>query len=143
MRPKLKRADMPADLVMAVGLVWGHLAARQFEEAFLLAKGCLRVWPNDRNLILMQAYAAAEVLEPVDTTALLAVRDAACEDWIRLVLRRMAPGSGTLPIEPDNAPDAMAKPDGKVASAARPAGRASTPPQPPVRQHAIVQGNTP
>jgi hypothetical protein len=148
MRPKLKRADMPADLVMAIGLVWGHLAARQFEEAYLLAKGCMRVWPDDRNLILMHAYAAAEVLEPVDTGKLLAVRDAACEEWIQLVLRRMAPGFATPPIELENAPAATAKPGGKVATTAPTAVRASTsppppPPPPPARQGATVQGNTP
>jgi hypothetical protein len=134
MRPKLKRADMPADLVMAIGLVWGHLAARQFEEAYLLAKGCMRVWPDDRNLILMHAYAAAEVLEPVDTGKLLAVRDAACEAWIRLVQRRMASGFTTLPIELENAP---------AATTALPAVRASTSLPPPAQQRATVQGNTP
>ncbi len=99
MRPKLKRAEMPIDLVMAIGLVWGHLNARQFEEAFLLAKGCLRVWPDDRNLVLMHAYAAAEVLEPVDTGKLLATRDEACDAWIRLVLRRAGEEHGSLPQE--------------------------------------------
>jgi len=88
MRPKIKRSEMPEDLVMAIGLVWGHLAARQFEEAYLLAKGCLRVWPNDRSLILMSSYAAAEVLEPVDVAKLTAIKDPSCADWVRLVLRR-------------------------------------------------------
>lgn len=100
MRPKLKREDMPIDQIMAIGLVWGHLRARQFEEAFLLAKGCLRVWPDDRNLILMHSYAAAEVLEPVDLDKLLATRTAASEEWIRLVLRRgghSAPDLGSRP----------------------------------------------
>lgn len=88
MRSKLKRDDMSPDLVIAIGLVWGHLRARQFEEAFLLAKGCLRVWPDERKLIWMHAYAAAEVLEPVDRERLLATRNATSEEWISLVLRR-------------------------------------------------------
>lgn len=88
MRPKLKREPMPPDQVIAIGLVWGHLRARQFEEAFLLAEGCLRVWPDERNLIWMHAYAAAEVLEPVDMERLLATRSATSEEWIGLVLRR-------------------------------------------------------
>lgn len=88
MRPKLKPDTMPPDQVIAIGLVWGHLRARQFEQAWLLAQGCLRVWPEERNLILMQAYAAAEVLEPVDTERLLALRTPATEEWISLVLRR-------------------------------------------------------
>lgn len=99
MRPKLKREEMPIDQVMAIGLVWGHLRARQFEEAFLLAKGCLRVWPDERNLILMHAYAAAEVLEPVDIVRLQATRTADSAPWIDLVLRRAGPESRPpLPI---------------------------------------------
>lgn len=88
MRPKHRRAGMSADKVMAIGLVWGHLSARQFEEAFLLAQGCLRVWPDERNLLLMHAYAAAEVLEPLHVDKLLAIKDPECQGWIRLVLRR-------------------------------------------------------
>lgn len=103
MRPKFKREDMPPDLTMAIGLVWGHLSARQFEQAFLLARGCLRVWPDDRNLILMHAYAAAEVLEPVDVERLLAIKDASCEEWVRLVLCRAQTASAERPIEQENA----------------------------------------
>jgi hypothetical protein len=88
MRKKVKSEEIQAELVYAIGLVWGHLNARQFEEAYSLAKGCLRIWPEDRSLALMYAYAAAEVLEPVDEKKLTGLRDAACEDWIRLVLRR-------------------------------------------------------
>ncbi|MTV41743.1 hypothetical protein [Duganella radicis] len=96
MRPKLKREEMPIDQVMAVGLVWGHLRARQFEQAYLLAQGCLRVWPDERNLILMHGYAAAEVLEPVDAARLRAAGgDAgAGADWTRLVLRRAGAAEG-------------------------------------------------
>lgn len=55
---------MPIDLVMAIGLVWGHLNARQFEEASLLAKGCLHVWPDEPNLTLMFFYAEDRVSAP-------------------------------------------------------------------------------
>ena len=99
MRPKLIREEMPVDQAMAIGLVWGHLRARQFEEAFLLAKGCLRVWPGERNLILMHSYAAAEVLEPMQMDHLLAARSGASAPWIDLVLRRAAPESLPLQIE--------------------------------------------
>lgn len=88
MRKKAKNTETPAELVIAIGLVWGHLNARQFEDAYSLAKGCMRVWPEDRSLALMCAYAAAELLEPVDERKLAGLRDSACEDWIRLVLRR-------------------------------------------------------
>lgn len=88
MRKKAKSEEIQAELMFAIGLVWGHLNARQFEEAYLLAKGCMRIWPEDRSLALMSAYAAAEVLEPVDEKKLAGLRDSACEDWVRLVLRR-------------------------------------------------------
>lgn len=104
MRAKLKREEMAADQVIAIGLVWGHLRARQFEQAFLLAKGCLRVWPDERNLILMHAYAAAEVLEPVDVARLLATRGAGCEAWIRLVLRRAGLAYPAPPAGPGSGP---------------------------------------
>lgn len=88
MRKKVKNEEIQAELVYAIGLVWGHLNARQFEEAYSLAKTCMRIWPEDRSLALMSAYAAAEVLEPVDERKLTGLRDSASEDWIRLVLRR-------------------------------------------------------
>ena len=91
MRPRQPRETRPADLVMAIGLVWGHLNARQFEEAYLLARGCLQVWPDERNLLLMHAYAAAEMLEPFDLSALAALDDPACAEWVRLVGRRATP----------------------------------------------------
>lgn len=58
----------PIDLVMAIGLVWGHLNARQFEEASLLAKGCLHVWPEEPNLTLMFFYAEDRVSAPEGDT---------------------------------------------------------------------------
>lgn len=100
MRKKIKRAELPADLVIAIGLVWGHMRARQFEEAYLLGKGCLRVWPNERNLMLMVSYAAAEVLEPVDLDALNAIQDPLSADWIKIVQRRtVLPAGGPSPTE--------------------------------------------
>lgn len=90
MRKKTRNEEPQAELTFAIGLVWGHLSARQFEEAYLLAKGCMRVWPDDRALALMSAYAAAELLEPVDKGRLVKLRDALSERWIRLVMRRAA-----------------------------------------------------
>lgn len=88
MRARQKRSELPPDLVIAIGLVWGHMRARQFEEAWQLAKGCLSVWPKEPNLLLMASYAAAEVLEPVDFDALEEIRTPANAEWIRLVRRR-------------------------------------------------------
>ena len=103
MRPKHKRGGMSVDQTMAIGLIWGHLSARQFEEAYLLAKGCLRVWPDERNLLLMHAYAAAEVLEPIHVDKLLAIQDPDCQEWIQLVLRRAGPESLKPSGEHENA----------------------------------------
>ena len=96
MRQKIKRETMPDELVLATGLVWGHLNARQFEEAYQLAQGCLRIWPEDKGLIFMSAYAAAEVLEPLDQTRLATLRNPECEDWITLVLRRAGLHAGAI-----------------------------------------------
>lgn len=88
MRKKVKDEEIQPELVFAIGLVWGHLSARQFEDAYVLAKGCMRLWPEDRSLALMSVYAAAELLEPVDKQKLTRLRDSSSEEWIRLVLRR-------------------------------------------------------
>lgn len=89
MRKRKSSATLSSELVTAIGLIWGHLNARQFEEAYLLAKGCLAVWPDERNITLMYAYAAAEVLEPVDLKKIEALRDASTDSWIRVIQRRL------------------------------------------------------
>jgi len=102
MRQKVKKEVMQAELVIAIGLVWGHLNARQFEEAYSLAKGCMCIWPEDRSLALMFAYASAELLEPVDQQKLTRLRDSASEEWIGFVLRRAENHAEQL-TEPENA----------------------------------------
>lgn len=59
------------ELIIAVGLVWGHLNARQFDEARQLAKGCLCLWPGNKDLTLMATHAAAEIPEPMNKSALV------------------------------------------------------------------------
>lgn len=91
-----KRAPEPLrdELAVATGLIWGHLNAQQPEQAYELARGCLQLWPGDRGLILMAAYAAVELAEPVDLAALR--RDASADParaadeqaWIALIERR-------------------------------------------------------
>lgn len=102
MRKKTRSEKIQPELVFAIGLIWGHLSARQFEEAYLLARGCMRIWPEDRSLALMSAYAAAELLEPVDRQKLDSLRDSSSEDWIRLVLRR-AEARADEPAQSENA----------------------------------------
>lgn len=88
MRKRVKREVISSELTVAIGLVWGHLNAGQFEEAYQLARGCLRVWPEETRLILMAAYAAVELLEPLDEKTLAALNTAGCKEWADLVLRR-------------------------------------------------------
>jgi len=99
MRPKLVRDALQDELTMAVGLVWGHLNSQQLGAAWELAQGCLQLWPGNRSLSLMAAYAAAELAEPVDLAALRSqagadpARAADEEAWIALVARRAGTAS--------------------------------------------------
>jgi hypothetical protein len=88
MRQRVKREGMSSELTTAIGLVWGHLSACQFEEAYQLARGCLRVWPEESRLIVMAAYAAVELLEPLDDKTLAVLNKSGCKAWADLVLRR-------------------------------------------------------
>jgi hypothetical protein len=93
---------MPSELTIAIGLVWGHLNACQFEEAYQLARGCLRVWPEEKRLVIMAAYAAVELLEPLDEKTLTVLQAAECKEWAGLVLRRAEyHGDPELPPEQD------------------------------------------
>lgn len=94
MRQKPARDPLQDELTMAIGLVWGHLNSQQPQAAYELASGCLQLWPADRSLNLMAAYASAELGEPVDLEALRSnvnpdpARAADQEAWIALVARR-------------------------------------------------------
>jgi hypothetical protein len=99
MRHKPARDPLRDELTMAIGLVWGHLNAQQPEEAYDLARGCLQLWPAERSLTLMAAYAAAELAEPVDLAALRSqpvtdpARAADEAAWIALIERRIGTAS--------------------------------------------------
>lgn len=116
-KPRLPPQD---EWTMAVGLVWGHLQAQQPEQAYALAQGCLGIWPGERSLTLMAAYAATELLEPVDFVALRhfgAAGPAGAADpaqaadvdaWIALLERRgqdgAAPPGAPPPVRPAGGP---------------------------------------
>jgi len=87
-RPASKSAAMPAELVLAIGLIWGHLNARQFEPAYQLAAACLCIWPDQPTPHLMSAYAAVELGYSLPPATLAALHSAACPEWTGLVLRR-------------------------------------------------------
>lgn len=91
MRRRPSRTEMPDEQQLAIGLVWGHLNAYQYEEAFDLAAGCLELWPDNVKLRLMCDFAAAEILEPVDRQRLLALRTPENGEWVDLILRRLTP----------------------------------------------------
>ncbi|WEF32221.1 hypothetical protein [Pseudoduganella chitinolytica] len=94
MRKKPVPEPLRDELTVATGLIWGHLNAQQPEEAYELARGCLQLWPDNRALALMAAYAAVELAEPVDLAALRRhagtdpARAADEEAWIALIARR-------------------------------------------------------
>ena len=78
------------DLILAIGLIWGHLNSGQFDAADRLARGCLRLWPSDERLLVMAAFAAVELGRPLDETTVLFLRGAQCREWADLVLLRAA-----------------------------------------------------
>lgn len=88
MRRKIQRETMQPELALAIGLVWGHLQARQYEEAYKLARGCLRLWPQEQRLILMEAYASVELLEPLHQAVMKVLDNTECIEWAELVKRR-------------------------------------------------------
>lgn len=58
-------SEFDRDLDTAIGLVWGHLRARQHRQAATLARGCLALWPGQPVLTLLGAYAGGELGEPL------------------------------------------------------------------------------
>lgn len=93
MRTEKERNTVPPELTMAVGLIWGYLNVSQFDKAYTLAKGCLRIWPDEHRLLLMAAYAAVELMEPLDDRMRDALSKPHCKKWADLVLSRAtAPG---------------------------------------------------
>jgi len=89
MRTKKKRqAAADAELALAIGLIWGYLNTRRIEDAYDLARGCILVWPNDSRLRLMYAYAAVELMQPLDEQTRAALEQTQCSEWAMLVKRR-------------------------------------------------------
>jgi hypothetical protein len=86
----IRRNDaMPQELVVAIGLVWGHLNVRQFDEAYTLVQGCLKLWPNDPNLLLLASYAAVETGNPLDKPVAALLKKKENQSWTARVLRRI------------------------------------------------------
>lgn len=90
MRAVRNRDTVSEELKLAIGLVWGHLGSRQYEDARQLANGCLAVWPGDVRLTLMAAYASVEMNHPLDDNILSVLNQRDCKEWTELVYRRAA-----------------------------------------------------
>jgi len=88
--PEPVAAPLERDLETAIGLTWGHLKARQFQPAATLAAGCLGLWPGQPMLLLLGAYAAGELGEPLTPDVRLLLRQPAYAGLAALVLRRAA-----------------------------------------------------
>lgn len=97
MRANARRDAMPEELEVAIGLMWGYLGTGQFDQAVKLARGCLQVWPDERRLVLMAAYAKVELGDPPDAYTLAVLEEEDCPEWSQLVLRRAA-GMALLPM---------------------------------------------
>jgi hypothetical protein len=83
-----KRAQAAPELALAIGMIWGHLNARQFDDAYQLARGCAMLWPDDQRLSLMAAYAAVELAAPLEDDMVHAMKTADCIAWTSLIWRR-------------------------------------------------------
>jgi len=83
-----KIKNMPDEMRLAISLLWGHLGARHFNDAYALARGCLSVWPEEKVFRLMLAYAAVELGMSLDEKTCLALADETCSEWREVVLKR-------------------------------------------------------
>lgn len=88
MNKRVQRETQSDDLILAIGLIWGHLHTGQYDEADRLARGCLCVWPDDERIIVMAAFAKVELGSALNEQTLTFLHNAQCREWAELVLRR-------------------------------------------------------
>lgn len=79
---------MPEELVFAIGLIWGHLKAYQFEQAHALAQGCLKLWPDEPRLQSLAVCAAVETGHPLDQAGAALLHQEENQAWAGSILRR-------------------------------------------------------
>ncbi len=96
--PAAAGGHLPDELVMAIGLVWGHLSVRQFEPARRLGAVCLRLWPHDARLALMVAYARVELRQPLGQAELAALATVPCPGWAAMLAQRN--GAAHMQVKP-------------------------------------------
>jgi len=88
MKQSQRHEEMPKELALAIGLVWGHLIARQFEDAYTLVQGCLRLWPDNPQLLQLASYAAVETGNALEKPVIALIRKESSKEWAGRVLRR-------------------------------------------------------
>lgn len=88
MRTRTEQRQGPAEVVTAIGLVWGHLNAQQFSEAYTLGKVCTAIWPQEERLAMMVAYAQVELFDHPDAATMAVLRSGQCPEWLAVVARR-------------------------------------------------------
>lgn len=131
MRTRNEQRQGPAEVITAIGLVWGHLNAQQFSDAYTLGKVCMAIWPQEERLAMMVAYAQVELFDHPDAATMAVLHSGRCPEWLAVVARRAgvtlnvaldAPAPvPSLPLSPSPAlpPAALALPP--VAGKATPA----------------------
>ncbi|MFZ6773937.1 hypothetical protein ACO0LB_14595 [Undibacterium sp. SXout7W] len=85
---RAQRVTQSDDLILAIGLIWGHLNTAQYERADRLARGCLCIWPDDERIIVMAAFASVEMGNALNEKMLEVLYSAQCREWADMVLRR-------------------------------------------------------
>ncbi|MFT5532187.1 MAG: hypothetical protein ACI8WM_000689 [Burkholderiaceae bacterium] len=94
MMVRKQRMTPAPEISLAIGLVWGHLNARQLEEAYQLACGCAALWPDDQRFALMASYAAVELAAPLEDFMVQALKSTDTAPWTKLIWRRaFSPGN--------------------------------------------------
>ncbi|MEB0136388.1 hypothetical protein QN362_13680 [Actimicrobium sp. CCC2.4] len=95
-----KRVSFPSEIALAIGLIWGHLNARQMEDAYQLACGCAALWPDDSRFALMASYAAVELAAPLEDFMLDALKNTGSTPWTKLIWRRaFCPGNPAAGVD--------------------------------------------
>lgn len=128
MRTRHEQRQGPAEVVTAIGLVWGHLNAQQFTEAYTLGKVCAAIWPQEERLAMMVAYAQVELFDYPDAATMAILRSGQCPEWLAVVARRagVAFAAALAPALAVNSPANVAT--DAPASLPAPAARSSTSP---------------
>lgn len=100
--PRKRRAAPDPEIALAIGLIWGHLNTRQFDEAYQLARGCASLWPSDERFSLMAAYAAVELAAPLEDAMVHAMKTSESLAWTSLIWRRAySPGDAEQAVDSD------------------------------------------